>query len=122
MADSTPLGPGIAFGRIASAIPVSDISRAVGFYQGVLGMSPVFTNGDPIGFVILERDEAELHLTSSRVTRPAVTTSRTSWWQTRLTSMIIWWRTASASSRGCVTPTTGSAASSSPTLTVTAST
>ena len=63
MADSIPHGPGVAFGRIASAIPVTDISRALGFYQGILGMSVTFTNGDPVGFVILERDAAELHLT-----------------------------------------------------------
>lgn len=66
MADSTLPRPGIAFGRIASAIPVSDISRALGFYQGILGMSVTFTNGEPVGFVILERDAAELHLTLVR--------------------------------------------------------
>ena len=60
MADSTPP---TAFGRIAAAIPVSDIARSRGFYRDVLGMSVSFTNGDPIGFVILKRDAAELHLT-----------------------------------------------------------
>ncbi|MGE5286809.1 MAG: hypothetical protein ACM3ML_06305 [Micromonosporaceae bacterium] len=39
MADSTPHGPGVAFGRIAGVIPVSDISRALGFYRDILGMS-----------------------------------------------------------------------------------
>jgi catechol 2,3-dioxygenase-like lactoylglutathione lyase family enzyme len=63
MADRTTPQPGIAFGRIASTIPVRDISRAVAFYQGILGMSVTFVNGDPVGFVILERDAAELHLT-----------------------------------------------------------
>ena len=63
MADSTPHGPGVAFGRIAAAIPVSDISRALGFYRDILGMPVAFTNGDPVGFVILKRDAAELHLT-----------------------------------------------------------
>jgi catechol 2,3-dioxygenase-like lactoylglutathione lyase family enzyme len=63
MAGSTLHGPGVAFGRIAAAIPVSDISRALGFYQDILGMSVTFTNGDPVGFVILKRDAAELHLT-----------------------------------------------------------
>jgi catechol 2,3-dioxygenase-like lactoylglutathione lyase family enzyme len=63
MADSTPNRPGVAFGRIAAAIPVSDISRALGFYAGILRMSATFTNGDPVGFVILKRDAAELHLT-----------------------------------------------------------
>ena len=63
MADSTPHRPGVAFGRIASAVPVTDISRALGFYRDILGMSVTFTNGDPVGFVILKRDAAELHLT-----------------------------------------------------------
>jgi catechol 2,3-dioxygenase-like lactoylglutathione lyase family enzyme len=63
MADSTSHGNGVAFGRIAAAIPVSDLSRALDFYQGVLGMSVTFTNGDPVGFAILKRDAAELHLT-----------------------------------------------------------
>lgn len=53
----------VTFGRIAAAVPVSDISRALGFYQGILGMTVTFTNGSPTGFVILERDAAELHLT-----------------------------------------------------------
>jgi len=66
MADSTSQEHGVAFGRIASAIPVSDISRGLGFYQGILGMSVTFANGDPVGFVILRRDAAELHLTLVR--------------------------------------------------------
>jgi catechol 2,3-dioxygenase-like lactoylglutathione lyase family enzyme len=43
--------------------PVSDISRALGFYRDILGMPVAFINGDPVGFVILRRDAAELHLT-----------------------------------------------------------
>jgi catechol 2,3-dioxygenase-like lactoylglutathione lyase family enzyme len=62
MADNPGPG-GVTFGRIAAAVPVSDISRALGFYQGILGMSVTFTNGNPTGFVILKRDAAELHLT-----------------------------------------------------------
>jgi catechol 2,3-dioxygenase-like lactoylglutathione lyase family enzyme len=58
--------PGVTFQRIAAAVPVSDISRALGFYRGILGMSVTFTNGDPVGFVILRRDAAELHLTLVR--------------------------------------------------------
>ena len=63
MADSTANCPGTAFGRLAAAIPVSDIAQAVHFYRDILGMSVTFTNGDPVGFVILRRDAAELHLT-----------------------------------------------------------
>ena len=57
---------GITFGRFAAAVPVSDIGRALAFYQDILGMSVTFTNGDPTGFVILRRDAAELHLTLVR--------------------------------------------------------
>jgi len=56
----------ITFDRIAAAVPVSDISRALAFYRGILGMTATFTNGDPTGFVILRRDAAELHLTLVR--------------------------------------------------------
>ena len=59
-------GPGVAYGRIAAAVPVSDISRALGFYRVIMGMSVAFSNGDPVGFVILRRDAAELHLTLVR--------------------------------------------------------
>jgi catechol 2,3-dioxygenase-like lactoylglutathione lyase family enzyme len=57
---------GTTFGRFAAAIPVSDIGRALAFYQDILGMTVTFTNGDPTGFVILRRDAAELHLTLVR--------------------------------------------------------
>ena len=56
---STP----IRFGRTAPGIPVRDIEQALAFYRDALGMAVTFTNGDPVGFVILERDAAELHLT-----------------------------------------------------------
>jgi predicted enzyme related to lactoylglutathione lyase len=56
----------ITFGRFAAAVPVSDIGRALAFYQDILGMTVTFTNGDPTGFVILRRDAAELHLTLVR--------------------------------------------------------
>lgn len=51
------------FHRFAPTIPVSDIARSVAFYEGALGMTVVFENGTPVGFVILERDGIELHLT-----------------------------------------------------------
>ncbi len=65
MTESAP-PPGAPFGRIAAAIPVTDMRRARSFYEGVLGLTPTFTNGDPVGFVILHRDAAELHLTLVR--------------------------------------------------------
>ncbi len=53
----------IRLGRIAAMLPVADIRRAVDFYARLLGMQSVFENGNPVGFVILKRDDAELHLT-----------------------------------------------------------
>lgn len=44
-------------------LPVADMKRATDFYIGVLGFENVFENGNPVGFIILEKDGAELHLT-----------------------------------------------------------
>ena len=52
----------VRFGRAAPGVAVSDIGRALGFYRDILGMEVTFTNGDPVGFVICERDDAEIHL------------------------------------------------------------
>ena len=52
-----------SFGRAAPTICVTDIDRARAFYEGVLGFRSTFENGQPVGFVILKRDAAELHLT-----------------------------------------------------------
>ncbi len=56
----------VKFGRTAPGIPVTDIQRSVQFYSDILGMKKVFENGNPIGFVILVRDEAEIHLTLTK--------------------------------------------------------
>jgi catechol 2,3-dioxygenase-like lactoylglutathione lyase family enzyme len=50
-------------GRAAPTVPVRDIGTALAFYVGVLEMTETFRNGDPVGFVIVERDDAEIHLT-----------------------------------------------------------
>ncbi|PSH64863.1 bleomycin resistance family protein [Phyllobacterium brassicacearum] len=57
------LANSIQFGRIAAMLPVKDIVRAHDFYANVLGFTKTFQNGDPVGFMILKRDKAELHLT-----------------------------------------------------------
>jgi catechol 2,3-dioxygenase-like lactoylglutathione lyase family enzyme len=57
-----PASP-IGFGRIAATLPVRDIARACAFYEGALGFSRSFQNGEPVGFVILTSGAAELHLT-----------------------------------------------------------
>jgi catechol 2,3-dioxygenase-like lactoylglutathione lyase family enzyme len=61
MTDGTHLG--IRFGRIAAMLPVKDIARACDFYTKILGFTKVFENGNPVGFMILKKDQAELHLT-----------------------------------------------------------
>lgn len=53
----------VKFGRTAPGVPVTDIVNSVKFYTEVLGMQKVFENGNPVGFVILEKDQAEIHLT-----------------------------------------------------------
>jgi predicted enzyme related to lactoylglutathione lyase len=53
----------IRFGRIAPMLPVKDIEKAYAFYSKVLGFTKTFENGTPVGFMILERDDAEMHLT-----------------------------------------------------------
>lgn len=53
----------IRFGRVAPMIPVRNIQKALDFYAGVLGFRKTFENGNPVGFMILKRDDAELHLT-----------------------------------------------------------
>ena len=49
-------------GRAAPTVLVTDLDAALDFYVGVLGMTETFRNGDPVAIVIVERDDAELHL------------------------------------------------------------
>jgi catechol 2,3-dioxygenase-like lactoylglutathione lyase family enzyme len=57
-------------GRAAPTVPTRDLTAALAFYVGVLGMAETFRNGDPTGFVIVERDDAEIHLTLQPGHRP----------------------------------------------------
>ncbi len=59
---TSAVSPAVTFGRLAPTLPVTDMDRAVAFYTGILGFTKVFENGDPVGFVILKKDAAELHL------------------------------------------------------------
>ncbi|MBO1039350.1 glyoxalase superfamily protein [Brucella pituitosa] len=56
----------VGFGRIAAMIPVKDMDVACQFYCGALGFKKVFENGNPVGFMILKREEGELHLSLQR--------------------------------------------------------
>ncbi len=60
----------IKFGRAAPGISVRDIQAAYAFYSGVLGFEKVFENGDPVGFMVLKKDAAEIHLNQYRDHRP----------------------------------------------------
>ncbi len=64
-----PVPPLPAYGRLAATVTVSDMDRALAFYVDVLGFAKSFENGDPVGFVILRRDAAELHLSRSTTHR-----------------------------------------------------
>ncbi len=59
---TTPAPHAVRFGRLAPTLSVTDIDRALAFYVGVLGFTKTFENGTPVGFVILKKDAAELHL------------------------------------------------------------
>ena len=52
----------IKFGRMAPTVSVSDMAGAIRFYTTILGFEKTFENGNPVGFAILEKDKAELHI------------------------------------------------------------
>jgi catechol 2,3-dioxygenase-like lactoylglutathione lyase family enzyme len=56
----------IVFGRMAPGISVRDIEAAFAFYSRVLGFRKVFENGTPVGFMVLKKDAAELHISQKR--------------------------------------------------------
>ena len=52
----------ITFGRLAASAFTRDIQQSYAFYRDVLGFTKAFENGHPVGFMILKKDGAELHL------------------------------------------------------------
>jgi len=60
----------VRFGRMAPGIAVRDIQKAHDFYARVFGFQKVFENGSPVGFMILRKDEAELHLSQQKDVKP----------------------------------------------------
>jgi catechol 2,3-dioxygenase-like lactoylglutathione lyase family enzyme len=56
----------VVFGRMAPGISVRDIEAAFAFYSRVLGFKKVFENGTPVGFMVLKKDAAELHISQKR--------------------------------------------------------
>ncbi|WDS35990.1 VOC family protein [Pseudoxanthomonas sp.] len=71
MSVAIPSRPTLRFGRIAPTLPVTDIDRALAFYVDVLGFTKTFENGTPVGFVILKKDAAELHLSLHPAHKPS---------------------------------------------------
>jgi catechol 2,3-dioxygenase-like lactoylglutathione lyase family enzyme len=63
----------ITFGRVAPSVFVRDLEKARAFYGDILGFEKTFQNGDPIGFMILEKDRAELHLSLVKDHKPSTT-------------------------------------------------
>lgn len=61
----------LKLGRIAPMLPVSDIEQSFRVYREVFGFEKVFENGDPVGFMILQKDDAELHLTLQKTHKAA---------------------------------------------------
>lgn len=61
----------ITFGRAAPGICVRDIQAAHAFYSRVLGFEKVFENGDPVGFMVLQKDRAEIHLSQKPDHKPS---------------------------------------------------
>ena len=53
----------IRFGRFAPTLSVANVSAAEHFYVDLLGFEKKFENGEPVGFMILRKDDAELHIT-----------------------------------------------------------
>jgi catechol 2,3-dioxygenase-like lactoylglutathione lyase family enzyme len=63
----------ITFGRLAASAFTRDIQKAHAFYRDVLGFTNIFENGDPVGFMILKKDDAELHLSLVKDHKPSTT-------------------------------------------------
>ncbi len=60
----------VTFGRTAPGISVRDIQAACAFYSDILGFRKVFENGSPVGFMVLKKDGAEIHLNQYRDHHP----------------------------------------------------
>lgn len=90
---------GVRFGRIAATLPVRDMSKSHSFYTQVLGFQKIFENGNPVGFMILKRDQGELHLTLQPVTKLRISMLPTWWWMTLMPSMLFASDTAQGSSK-----------------------
>lgn len=58
-----PTAHAVRLGRAAPTISVSETDHALRFDTDVLGFTKVFESGSPVGFVVLKKDDADLHRT-----------------------------------------------------------
>ena len=72
MGDSSNFPNSVELGRMTPCISVSNIEESVAFYTSMLGMRKTFENGNPVGFVIMKKDRAELHLSLCRDKKPQI--------------------------------------------------
>lgn len=72
MGDSSNSPDSVELGRMAPCIAVRNIEESVSFYTSMLGMQKTFENGNPVGFVIMKKDRAELHLSLCRDKKPQI--------------------------------------------------
>jgi catechol 2,3-dioxygenase-like lactoylglutathione lyase family enzyme len=56
----------IRYGPAFPTVAVTDLDVALRFYRDVMGFRKVFENGDPVGFMILKKDDARVDLTVNR--------------------------------------------------------
>lgn len=61
----------LRLGRLAPTLAVNSIEESYRLYNSLFGLEKVFENGDPVGFMILKKDDAELHLTLQKDHKPA---------------------------------------------------
>jgi catechol 2,3-dioxygenase-like lactoylglutathione lyase family enzyme len=60
----------IKFVQTSPIMSVTDIAIALQFYGGILGFEKIFENGDPVGFMILKKDDARFDLSLNKKHRP----------------------------------------------------
>ena len=56
-----------SFHSVMPSCAVNDMPKAIEFYLDSLGFTCVFTDGDPIGLVIMKRDSVEINLHTQRL-------------------------------------------------------
>ncbi|MDA9003980.1 glyoxalase superfamily protein [bacterium] len=56
----------IYFGRVMPVIEVSDIQKSHDFYVDIFGFEKVFENGEPVGVMVLKKDNAEFMISLNK--------------------------------------------------------